>query len=148
MKIILLMDVKSQGKKGDIVDVSEGYARNYLIPQGKALQATAANLNTLKLQKAGAAKQAAEELAEAKRIYDAINDKTVIVKIKGGEGGRAYGSVSSKEIAQAIADTYGEDIDKKKIEIEEILKTFGTHEVIVKLHKEVSARIYVNVTEL
>ncbi len=147
MKVVLLEDIKTLGKKGDIVEASDGYAGNFLLPKKKAIAATAENLNTLKLQKANADKIAAELLAEAKELKDKIEKLDVSVSIKGGEGGKTYGSVSTKEIAQAIKDQGGLEVDKKKIVLPEPIKTFGVHEISIKLHKEVAAKLKVKVVE-
>ena len=147
MKVVLLEDIKTLGKKGDIVEASDGYAGNFLLPKKKAIAATAENLNTLKLQKANADKIAAELLAEAKELKDKIEKSEVTVSIKGGEGGKTYGSVSTKEIAQAMKDQTGLEVDKKKIVLPEPIKTFGVQEISIKLHKEVSAKLKVKVVE-
>ena len=147
MKIVLLQDVKALGKKGTVVEVSEGYARNFLLPKKLGAPATADNLNTLKLQKATEERVAAAELAEAKDIAAKIEAGSVTVAIKGGENGKTYGSVSTKEIADAAKKQLGLDIDKKKIVLAEPLKTFGTHEAVIKLHREVQAKLKVKVVE-
>lgn len=147
MKIVLLRDVKALGKKGTVVEVSEGYARNFLLPKKLGAPATADNLNTLKLQKANEERVAAAELAEAKDIAAKIEAGSVTVAIKGGENGKTYGSVSTKEIADAAKKQLGLDIDKKKIVLAEPLKTFGTHEAVIKLHREVQAKLKVKVVE-
>ena len=148
MKIVLLQDVKALGKKGTVVEVSEGYARNFLLPKKLGAPATADNLNTLKLQKANEERVAAAELAEAKDIAAKIEAGSVTVAIKGGENGKTYGSVSTKEIADAAKKQLGLDIDKKKIVLAEPLKTFGTHEAVIKLHREVQAKLKVKVVEV
>jgi len=147
MEIVLLEDVKALGKKGQIVKVNDGYARNYILPKKLGVEATSKNLNDLKLQKANAAKIAAEQLAAAKELAAKIEKLSVTVSMKAGEGGRAFGSISGKEIAAAAADQLGLDIDKKKLVLPEPLKTFGAHEVPVKLHKDVTAKLVVKVTE-
>ena len=147
MEIVLLEDVKALGKKGQIVKVNDGYARNFILPKKLGVEATAKNLNDLKLQKANAEKVAAEQLAEAKALAEKIGELSVTLKMKAGEGGRAFGSVSSKEIAVAAKDQLGLEIDKKKMVLSEAIKTFGTHEVPVKLHKDVTAKLTVKVTE-
>ena len=129
MKIVLLEDVKALGKKGEVVETSEGYARNFLIPKKKGVEANAANLNTLKLL--------AEKL-EASSIH---------VSIKAGKDGKTFGSISTKEIHQAIHDQLNLEVDKKKIVVPEPIKTFGTHEVTIKLHKDVAAKFAVKVVE-
>ena len=145
MKIVLLEDVKTLGKKGDIVEVNEGYARNFLLPKKKGVEATPANLNTLKLQKANEEKKAAGLLAAAKEIGDKLKDSSVTISIKGGKEGKTYGSVSTKEIYQAVKEQLGLEVDKKKIVVVEPIKTFGT--VNIKLHKDVTATLAVKVVE-
>ena len=147
MKVILTEDVKALGKKGQIVKVNDGYARNFILPKKLGLEATAKNLNDLKLQKANEAKVAAEQLAEAKALAAKIDELSVTVSIKAGEGGRAFGSVSTKEIAKAAADQLKLDIDKKKMVLQDPIKSIGTFEVPIKLHKEVTAKLRVKVVE-
>ena len=147
MKVILLQDVKSVGKKGDIVDVSDGYAKNCLFKKKLGTPADSKNLNDLKLKKANEEKVAAENLADAKEFAKVIEKKTVVVKLKAGEGGKTFGSVSSKEIAQEAKSQYDMDIDKKKIVLPEAIKSFGTFDVPVKLHPEVTATLKVKVEE-
>ena len=147
MEVVLLEDVKALGKKGQVVKVNDGYARNFILPKKLGVEATSKNLNDLKLQKANAEKVAAEQLAAAKELAEKIEKLTVTLKMKAGEGGKAFGSVSSKEIGKAIEDQIGLEIDKKKLVLPEPIKTFGTHEVPVKLHKDVVAKLAVKVTE-
>ena len=147
MKVILLEDVKALGKKGEIVNVNDGYARNFILPKKLGIEATSKNLNDLKLQKANADKIAAEQLQAAKDLAAEIGSKSITLSIKAGEGGKAFGSVSSKEIAKAIQDQLGMEIDKKKLVLPEPLKTFGTHEVPVKLHRDVTGKLAVKVVE-
>lgn len=147
MDIVLLQDVKALGKKGQVVKVNDGYARNFILPKKLGVEATPKNLNDLKLQKANAEKAAAEQLAEAKALAEKIGSLSVTLKMKAGEGGRAFGSVSSKEIAAAVKEQLNLELDKKKLVLPEPLKTFGTHEVPVKLHKDVTAKLAVKVTE-
>lgn len=147
MKIILLQDEKKLGKKGDIIEASEGYARNYILPKKIGVEATPKNMNDLKLQKANADKVAQENLDAAKALAAELETKQVIVKIKAGEGGRAFGSVSSKEIAVAFKEQNNIEIDKKKIQLSESLKNFGTYEVPVKLHPQVTGKLIVKVQE-
>ena len=147
MKVVLLEDVKSLGKKGEIVEVSEGYARNFIIPKKKGVEANQENLNTLKLQKANEEKIAKEKLEAAKELAAKLNEASVSLTIKGGKDGRTFGSVSSKEIEEAIKSQLGLEIDKKKLVIAEPIKTFGNHEVKVKLHKDVTAALKVKVGE-
>ena len=148
MKVVLLQDVKAQGKKGDIVEVSEGYARNYLIPRKLGAEATPAALNTLKLQKANAERIAAEQLAAAQELAGKLASVSVTVKMKGGEGGRTFGSVSAKEIAEELVKQTGIEVDKKKLVLPEPIRNFGSYEVAVKLHKDVTGKLLVKVTEL
>ena len=148
MKVILLQDEKKLGKKGDVVEVSEGYARNYVLPKKIGVEATSKNLNDLKLQKANADKVALEQLNDAKALAAVLAEKTVEVKMKAGEGGRTFGSVSSKEIAAECKTQHGIEIDKKKIVLPEALKNFGMYEVNVKLHPQVTAVLKVHVSEI
>ena len=148
MKVILLQDEKKLGKKGDVVEVSEGYARNYVLPKKIGVEATSKNLNDLKLQKANADKVALEQLNDAKALAAVLAEKTVEVKMKAGEGGRAFGSDSSKEIAAECKVQHGIEIDKKKIVLPEALKNFGMYEVNVKLHPQVTAVLKVHVSEI
>lgn len=147
MKVILLQDEKKLGKKGELVEVSEGYARNYILPKKIGVEATSKNLNDLKLQKANQEKVAQEQLDAAKELAATLETKEVVVKIKSGEGGRAFGSVSSKEIVTACKEQNGIELDKKKVQLPEALKNFGTYEVTVKLHPQVSAKLKVKVQE-
>ena len=147
MKIILLQDEKKLGKKGDIIEASEGFARNYILPKKIGVEATPKNLNDLKLKKANESKIAQEQLDTAKALADRLESKQIIVKIKAGEGGKAFGSVSSKEIATACKEQHGIEIDKKKIILPESLKSFGSYEVGVKLHPQVTAKLAVRVAE-
>lgn len=147
MKIILLQDEKKLGKKGDIIEASEGYARNYIIPKKIGVEATSKNMNDLKLQKANEEKKAQEQLEAAQALAEVLARKQVVVKIKAGEGGRTFGSVSSKEIAAACKEQNGIEIDKKKIQLPESLKSFGSYEISIKLHSKVTAKLTVKVTE-
>lgn len=147
MQIILLQDVKALGKKGELVNVSDGYARNFILPKKLGLEANAKNLNDLKLQKAAEDKKLKELLEEAQALGKDLESKTLEVKIKAGEGGRTFGSISSKEIAGALKTQYGLDIDKKKLHLPEPIKTIGTHTVPVKLHPQVTAELKVRVSE-
>ena len=147
MKVILLQDVKSLGKKGELVEINEGYARNFIIPKKLGMEATPKNLNDYKLKKAHEAKVAAENLADAKALAGELSKSSVTVKIKIGEGGRSFGSVSTKEISDAIKSQLGKDIDKKKIVMKDSIKALGSFTVKVKLHPEVSAELRVKVEE-
>lgn len=148
MKVILLADVKALGKKNDIVDVADGYAKNGLINKKLAVEATPKNLNDLKLKKQNNDKVAAENLANAKKVSEDLKDKTVTLKIKCGEGGKTFGSVTGKEIAEEAKKQLGIDIDKKKIVIADPIKSVGNYDVTYKVHPEVSATIKVKVEEL
>lgn len=147
MKIILLQDEKKLGKKGDIIEASEGYARNYILPKKIGVEATSKNLNDLKLQKANSEKLAQERLDEAKELAERIGKLQVVVPMKAGEGGRAFGSVSSKEIVECCKQQHGIELDKKKLVLPESLKNFGAYEVTVKLHPQVSGKLTVKVVE-
>ena len=147
MKVILLEDVKALGKKGAIVNVSDGYARNMILPKKLGLEATPKNLNDLKLQKANAEKVAQENLEAAQAFAKDLETKEIILTLKVGEGGRTFGSVSSKEIAIAVKEQLGYDLDKKKIQIKEAIRTPGMHLVPVKLHQKVTAELKVHVGE-
>ena len=147
MKIILLQDVKNVGKKGQIIDASDAYARNFILPKKLGVEANSKNMNDLKLQNANAEKIAKEQLENAKEFAALMETKEVVVTMKAGEGGRAFGSVSSKEIAQAAKEQCGMEIDKKKIQLPEAIKNFGVYEVTVKLHPQVSGKLKVKVQE-
>lgn len=147
MKVILLADVKALGKKGDVVDVSDGYARNMLFPKKLGVEANAKNRNDLKLQNAHAEKVAQEQLEAAKVLAAEIGEKTVHVSIKVGEGGKTFGSVSSKEIAEAAKAQLSLELDKKKIQLSNPIRNLGVTIVPVKLHPKVTAELKVHVTE-
>lgn len=147
MKVILLEDVKSLGKRDEIVDVSDGYARNYVLPKKLGVEATPKNLNDLKLKKAHEDKVAAELLAQAEALADKMKDESITLSIKVGEGGKTFGSVSSKEIAEAMKSQLGHNIEKKKIVLKEPIKSLGTHIVDIKLHTKVTAKMSVKVVE-
>ena len=147
MKVVLLQDVKALGKKGTVVEVAEGYARNFLLPKKLGAPATAENLNTLKLKKANEERVAAALLEEAKALAAKIEAASVTVSIKGGENGKTYGSVSTKEIAEAVKEQLGLEIDRKKIVLPEAIKAFGSYEAAVKLHRDVQAKLKVTVEE-
>ena len=148
MKVILLEDVKSVGKKGDIVDVSDAYARNVLLRKGLGVEVSGKTMNDLKLQKANEEKVAAENLAAAKELAARLEKAQITVKVKVGEGGKLFGSIASKEIAEAAKEQLSLDIDKKKIQLSSPLKTLGANEVPIKLHPKVTARLKVNVESL
>lgn len=147
MKVILLEDVKSLGKKGEIVNVSDGYARNYVLPKKLGVEANSANMNDLKLQKANADKIAQEQLEAAQKMAALLETKEVVLKMRSGEGGRAFGSISSKEIAAAAKQQCALELDKKKIQLPEAIKALGVYEVSVKLHTKVTGKLRVKVVE-
>lgn len=148
MKVILLQDVKALGKKGDVVEVSEGYARNMLLKKGMGKEATGKNMNDLKLQKANAEKIARETLEAAQALGKEMEGKSIKIAVKTGEGGRIFGSVSSKEIAEEIKKQLGYEIDKKKIQIDNPIKALGVTNVSIKLHTKVTAELKVQVVEV
>ena len=147
MKVILLEDVKSLGKKGQIVDVSDGYARNFILAKKLGLEATSKNLNDLKLKKAHEDKLSAQRLQEAKDFAAKLEGLQVTLKIKAGEGGKLFGSISSKEIAEAAKEQLGLEIDKKKLVLPNPIKAIGTTDVPVKLHPQVTGELKVIVQE-
>ena len=147
MKVILLEDVKSLGKKGEIVNVSDGYARNFVLPKKLGVEANAKNMNDLKLQRANADKVAQQQLEAAQELAKVLETKEVVLTMKSGVGGRAFGSVSSKEIAQAAKEQCGLELDKKKIQLPEAIKALGVYEVGVKLHTKVLGKLKVKVIE-
>ena len=148
MKVILLEDVKSLGKKGDVVNINDGYVRNFVLPKKLGVEANNKNLNDLKLQKAKEEKIARQQLEAAQAFAKEMEEDAVVLSIKAGEGGRTFGSVSSKEIAQAYKEQKGKEIDKKKIVLPEPIRSFGVFEVGVKLHPEVTGTVRVKVTEM
>ena len=147
MKVILLEDVKSLGKKGEIVNVSDGYARNFVLPKKLGVEANSANMNDLKLQKANADKVAQEQLEAAQELAKVLETKEIVVKMKSGEGGRTFGSISAKEMATAAKEQCGLELDKKKIQLPEAIKSLGVYEVNVKLHTKVTGKLKVKVIE-
>lgn len=146
MKIILLQDVRSLGKKDEVVETSNGYARS-LIAKKQAKEATGAALNDLKLKKKNEEKMEAQRLANAQELAEKLKGMQVELFLKGGTSDRVFGSVSGKEIAQAMEKQLGMEVDKKKLVMDEPIKTFGTHEVAIKLHPKVTASIRVKVTK-
>jgi large subunit ribosomal protein L9 len=139
--------VKTLGKKGEIIEANDGYARNYILPKKIGVEANGKNLNDLKLQKANDEKVAQETLEAAQAFAKDMASKTVEVTMKAGEGGRVFGSVSSKEIAVAAKEQFGMEIDKKKIQLPEAIKNFGVYEVGVKIHPKVTGTLKVHVKE-
>lgn len=147
MKVILLQDVKSLGKKGETVEVSDGYARNFILPKKLGVENNATNINNLKLQKEHEAKVAKELLENAQKLSEKLKDKIVTVSIKAGKDGKTFGSISSKEIAAALKSQHQIEIDKKKIVVDEQIKSIGTTIVSIKLHKDVTAKLSVKVVQ-
>ncbi|MBB6282978.1 50S ribosomal protein L9 [Geobacillus subterraneus] len=147
MKVIFLKDVKGKGKKGEIKNVADGYANNFLFKQGLAIEATPANVKALEAQKQKEQRQAAEELANAKKLKEQLEKLTVEIAAKAGEGGRLFGSITSKQIAEALQAQHGLKLDKRKIELVDAIRALGYTNVPVKLHPEVTATLKVHVTE-
>ena len=145
MKVILLQDVKPHGKKGDMVEINDGYARNFILPKKLGVEATNANMNDLKLQKANQEKIAAQQLEDAKVLGAKLEELKVNMKIKTGESGKTFGSITAKEIAEALKKQHGIDIDKKKIVMKDAIKSVGSFSVSVKLHTKVTAELSVSV---
>lgn len=145
MKVILLQDVKSLGKKGDMVEVSDGYARNFILPKKVGVEANEVNKNDLKLQKANQEKIAKEQYDAAVALAKELEEITVNVSVKAGEGGKVFGAVTAKEIAQALLAQHGKEVDKKKIQLTDSIKNIGSFEVSVKLHTKVTAKLSVKV---
>lgn len=144
MKVILLQDVKGQGKKGEIVNASDGYARNFLFPKNLAIEANDANMKAWKRNKAKEEAAAAEKLAEAQAMAKEIKGKTFVLKAKAGEGKRLFGSVTNMDIAAVLADN-GVKVDKRHIELENNIKTIGQYKVKIKMHSQVKTEIIVDV---
>ena len=147
MKIILKQDIRGKGKKGQMIEAAEGYARNYLIPRGLAVEATADAVNTMNLQAKAKAKADAEAKAEALAIAEKLKSCQVKIAAKGGEGGKLFGAITGKEIAAALAEQFSLTIDGKKLVLEQPIKSFGGYQVKAKLGFEVSGTVYVLVVE-
>ncbi len=147
MKVILTEDVKALGKAGDLVEVSDGYARNFILSKKKGVEATASNLNNLKLKKANDERIAKEQLEEAKAFAKELSTKELKLGIRAGEGGRAFGSITSKEIAQAAQEQLGLTLDKKKIILKDPIKTAGVQQIQIRLHPQVMGELKLTVTE-
>lgn len=148
MKVIFLKDVKGKGKKGEVKNVADGYAHNFLIKQGLAIEANQANISTLTAQKKKEEKAAEEELIEAKKLKETLEKITVELTAKAGEGGRLFGSITSKQIAESLQKTHSIKIDKRKIELDDAIRALGFTKVPVKLHSEVTATLNVHVKEV
>ena len=147
MKVILTQDVRGKGKKGQMIEAAEGYARNFLLPKGMAVLATADAVNTMNLQAKAKAKADAEAKAAALEIAEKLKSCQVKIAAKGGEGGKLFGAVTGKEIAAALKEQYGMDVDSKKLVLDQPIKTFGSFEAKAKLGFEISGTVYVLVTE-
>jgi len=147
MKVIFLQDVKGKGKKGEIKNVADGYAHNFLLKKGLAIEATQANLKQLEAQKKKAQKEAQEELEQAKQLKEQLEKITIELKAKAGEGGRLFGSVTSKQIAEELKKAHKIKIDKRKIELPDAIRSLGYTNVPVKLHSDVTATLKVHVSE-
>lgn len=147
MEVILLEDVKSLGKKGEVVKVNDGYARNFIFPKKLGVEKTDKTMHELKLQKAAEAKRQQEILEEAQALAKQIEAGSLTLKIKGGEGGRTFGSVSTKEITVAMKEQLKLDIDKKKLQLADPIRNFGTYHVPIRLHPKVTAEITVKVEQ-
>lgn len=148
MKVIFLKDVKGKGKKGEVKNVADGYAQNFLLKQGLAVEATNANMSTLDAKKRKEEKEAEQELENSKKLKEALEALTVNLKAKSGEGGRLFGSITSKQIAEELQKAHGFKIDKRKFELHDAIRALGHTNVPVKLHPQVTATLKVHVTEL
>jgi large subunit ribosomal protein L9 len=148
MKVILKVDVKDLGKKGDIVNTSDGYARNYLFPKGVAMEATEGNLKAQEAFKAKAAKKKAEEADSARELAKKISSLPITINVKTGENGKLFGSITSKDIAEELKKQHGIDIDKKKFVLDEAIKTAGEYTVEIKVYPEIAAKLKVIVTHI
>ncbi|MRX73404.1 50S ribosomal protein L9 [Bacillus lacus] len=147
MRVIFLKDVKGKGKKGEVKNVADGYAQNFLIKQGLAVEASNANVSSLEAQKNKEKKEAVQEHEKAKQLKESLEKLTVELKAKSGEGGRLFGSVTSKQIADELQKTHKFKLDKRKIDLPDAIRSMGYTNVPVKLHPEVTATIKVHVTE-
>ncbi|WHY77617.1 50S ribosomal protein L9 [Neobacillus sp. WH10] len=148
MKVIFLKDVKGKGKKGEVKNVADGYAQNFLFKQGLAVEANNASISSLDAQKKKQEKMAAEELVEAKKLKETLDKITVELTAKAGEGGRLFGSITTKQVAEELQKKHGIKIDKRKMELADAIRTLGHTKVPVKLHHEVTATLTVSVTEV
>lgn len=147
MKVVLLQDVKSLGKKDEIVNVSDGYARNYLFPKNLAAEATSGKLNEISEKKKALANKKKKEQEEARALAEKLNNKEVILKTKAGANGKLFGSITNKDIADMIKSQYKIEVDKKKVVLDDAIKTLGSHLVEIKIYPEITAKIKVMVTE-
>jgi len=147
LKVILLQDVKSLGKRGDLVNVADGYARNFLFPRNLAVEATPGNLAKLEQEKKAKENKLARQKMEAEELAARIKNLSVTLKVKAGTQGKLYGSINSKNIAEALKEQHGIDLDRRKIQLDEPIKAFGSYEVSIKVHPEVEAKLTVRVVE-
>lgn len=147
MDIILIQDVKTLGKKGDVVKVNDGYARNFILPKKLGIEATAKNINDLKFQKKAEEKKQQELLDDAKMYAKQLEEINIELSLKVGEGGRTFGSISTKEIANAVKEQFSIEIDRKKIQMAEPIKAIGSYKIAVKLHQSITAELKVEVKE-
>ncbi|WMI81514.1 50S ribosomal protein L9 [Anaerotignum sp. MB30-C6] len=147
MKVILLQDVKSVGKKGDLINASEGYAKNFLLPRKLAVEATKSNLNDYELKQKSEEKRKKEELDHARTIAEALKEQVVTIKVKTGGNGKLFGSVTNKEVADAIVEQTKQDIDKKKVSIGDPIKMLGERTATIKIHPKVTAEVTVKIVE-
>ncbi|WP_163655443.1 50S ribosomal protein L9 [Listeria sp. PSOL-1] len=147
MKVIFLKDVKGKGKKGEVKNVADGYAQNFLLKNGYAAEANASNISALRGQQKKVEKEAEEELQEAEKLKKTIENLTIELKAKSGEGGRLFGSITSKQIAQALQKDHGIKVDKRKIDLPDAIRALGYTKVPIKLHHDVNATLNVHVTE-
>lgn len=148
MKVILLQDVKSVGKKGELVNASEGYAKNFLFPKKLAVEATKSNLNDFELKQKSEEKRKQEELESAQKIAENLKDQVVTIKVKTGGNGKLFGSVTNKEVADAIVEQMKQDIDKKKVSIGDPIKMVGERTATIKLHPKVTAEVTIKIVEV
>jgi len=147
MKVILKQDVKGLGKKEDMVDVSDGYARNFLLPRGLAVEATQTNLNIMKTKKEAEKTKKEREIAAAKVLAEKLRQTTVIIKAKAGDNGKLFGSITSKDISEKLKSDYNIDVDKKKINLQEPIRSLGVNEVEVRVYPEISTKLTVKIEQ-
>lgn len=147
MKVIFLQDVKGQGKKGEVKEISEGYARNFLLPKGLVKEASSGNINTLKAQQNSEQKRKDKEKEDAQALGVRLAELTVVIKAKAGEGGRLFGAITTKQIAEALEAQTGVRLDKRKIELADPIRTLGVTQMVVKLHPEVKSTLKVQAAE-
>lgn len=147
MKVILKQDVKNLGKRESMVEVSDGYARNFLFPRGLAVEATASNINVMNTKKEAEKNKKDKELAQAKALAEKVKNVTLVMKVKAGDNGKLFGSITSKDISDKLKSGFNLDIDKKKLNLPEAMKSVGTYEVDVKLYPEVSTKLTVKIEQ-